>query len=369
MITVEKEIFGNYKGEDIYKYKLKNENNFQVNILNYGGIITEIIVKNKNSKLKNVVLGYKNFEKYIKNPSYAGMIVGRTSGRIENSQFELNGKVYKLVKNNGENNLHGGEVGLSNRIFEVEIIENGIELKCISPHLEEGYPGTLEIRIKYILTENNELIIEYNCFSDMDTYVNLTNHSYFNLSGNMEKNGDEQILKIEADNICELKEGLIPTGNLLNVNEEKNEIFNLKNGILIKNGIEKGNLEQNEQFNITRAYDHPFVLNWNKIEEKPQIILKSEYSGIKMEIYTTEKIAVVYTGNYLDDVIAFDSIYYEKEEDVENFVDNYKEKNNRYLGVAIETQNYPNGINEKNFPKSILKAGEKYYNKTKYKFL
>lgn len=361
MITVKKELFSLIKDSEIYKYQIKNENGFQVNVLNYGGTITEIYVKDNNGQLKNIVLGYKNFEKYVNNGSYAGMLVGRTAGRIENAQFTIDDILYKLEKNNGENNLHGGINGFSNKILKGEIIENGVQFYGESLHLEEGFPGNLQLKVKYVVTEDNKLIIEYNCVSDKNTYVNLTNHSYFNLSGDMSENGDEQNLIIDANNVCELKEGLIPTGKLLDVNKDENKIFDLRKGIKIKEGIEKGILEKNEQFNITRAYDHPFVLNNNDLKS-PQVVLSSEKSGITMEIYTTEKVAVVYTGNFLEDVIVFDSIYDENTKTVNDT------KNKRYLGVAIETQNYPNGINEKNFPECILEANKEYKSKTEYKF-
>lgn len=362
MITVKKELFSLYKDTEIYKYKIKNKNGFQVNVLNYGGTITEIYTKDNEGNLRNVVLGYKNFEKYVNNGSYAGMLVGRTAGRIENAQFTIDNILYKLEKNNGENNLHGGLNGFNSKILKGEIIENGVQFYGESLHLEEGYPGNLQLKVKYVVTEDNRLVIEYSCISDKNTYVNLTNHSYFNLSGDMRENGDEQNLMIDANNVCELKEGLIPTGKLLDVTKNENEIFDLRKCIKIKEGIEKGILEKNEQFNITRAYDHPFVLNEN-IKNSPQISLYSKKSGICMEIFTTEKVAVVYTGNFLDDVVVFDSVY---DENIKTVNDT---KNKRYLGVAIETQNYPNGINENNFPECILKANKEYKSKTEYKFL
>lgn len=351
MIYVEKSIFGEHNGKKIYKYNIKNGNDFSVNVLNFGGIITEIFTKDKNGKLKNVVLGYEKFEDYVENGSYAGMVVGRTSGRIENGQFILNGEKY-TISENGKHALHGGKNGLSNKIFDVKELENGIELSYKSPHLEEGFPGNVDFKIKYLISENDELILEYEAISDRDTYVNLTNHSYFNLSGDLEKNGDEQILKIKANKVCELKEELIPTGEMINV---ENTIFDLRNGIKIKDGIEKGQNEKNSQFEITRAYDHPFELE-NTEFEKSKIELFSEFSGIKMEVFTTEKVAVIYTGNFLDEVLPFYS-------NLKN------EKNKRYLGVAIETQDYPNGINEKKFESKILKKDEKYQSKTIFKFL
>ncbi|RRD40064.1 galactose mutarotase [Leptotrichia sp. OH3620_COT-345] len=346
MISVEKKLFGIYKGEKIFRYELKNSNGFQVNILNLGGIITGIYVKDKKGNIKNTVLGYQEIEKYIGNSAYPGAIIGRTAGRIKNGEFSIDGVKYSLGKNDGKNSLHGGKEGLNDKIYNVKELGNGIELSYISPHMEEGYPGTVEFKILYLINENNGLSLEYNAVSDRKTYINLTNHTYFNLSGNLEKNGDEQILKIKADNVCELGSGLIPTGNFISV---ENTVFDFREGLKIKDGIEKGH----SQFKITRAYDHPFILNYSGVENEPQIILYSEYSGIEMEIRTTERSVVIYTGNYLDDVSEF------QEE---------KGQNRRYLGVTIETQDFPDGINIKNFNVKPLKAGEKYYSKTTYKF-
>lgn len=353
MITINKVLFGNYKGKEIYKYSLKNENDFQVNVLNYGGTITEIFFLDSKGIKRNLVLGYNNFEKYIKNGAYPGMIIGRTAGRIENGQFVLKGQVYVLNKNNGENSIHGGKSGLNDKVFEVKEIKNGIELCYESPHLEEGYPGNVQFKIRYIMTKNNELVIDYEGESDRKTYINLTNHSYFNLSGDKNVNGDEQFLQIDAGFVCELKSGLIPTGKLLPV---ENSVFDLRKGIIIKNGIQRGQEEKNTQFEITRAYDHPFVLEPLESLEKPQVVLISSYSGIKLEVFTEEKTAVVYTGNFLDECPDFDNM------------ENGHIKNNRYLGVAIETQHYPNGINERNFGYKLVDEKNKYTTKTIFKF-
>lgn len=200
MINVEKSLFGKYEGQDVYKYELKNSDGFQVNVLNFGGIITEIFVKNKEGQLKNVVLGYAEFEEYIDNSAYPGAIIGRTAGRIENGIFSIDGIIYDLNKNNGENSLHGGNKGLNTKIFNVRELGNGIELSYKSPHMEEGYPGNVNFEICYLINESNHLTVEYKAVSDRKTYINLTNHTYFNLSGDMEKNGDDQIWEYNFQN-------------------------------------------------------------------------------------------------------------------------------------------------------------------------
>lgn len=352
MINVEKSLFGKYEGQDVYKYELKNSDGFQVNVLNFGGIITEIFVKNKEGQLKNVVLGYAEFEEYIDNPAYPGAIIGRTAGRIENGIFSIDGIIYDLNKNNGENSLHGGNKGLNTKIFNVRELGNGIELSYKSPHMEEGYPGNVNFEICYLINESNHLTVEYKAVSDRKTYINLTNHTYFNLSGDMEKNGDDQILKIDSDQVCELSENMIPTGNFIDVSDT---VFDMRKGRVISDGINEGH----PQFAITRAYDHPFVLNRSGVRGEPEIVLYSPHSGVEMEVCTTERAAVVYTGNYLDDVPVFDSGYSKIPK---------KEKNERYLGVAIETQDFPNGVNERKFRVKLLEKGKEYYQKTIFKF-
>ncbi len=353
MISVEKYLFGVYEGEEIYKYELKNNDGFQVNILNLGGIITEIFVKDREGVCRNVVLGYRELDKYIDNGAYPGAVIGRTAGRIKKGIFSIDGMIYDLEKNNGEHSLHGGKRGLNSKVFSVKESGNGIELSYRSPHMEEGYPGNVDFKILYSINESSHLTIEYEAESDRKTYVNLTNHTYFNLSGDMEENGDMQVLRIDADRVCELGEGLIPTGKFLNV---EGTAFDFRRGKVIREGIQEGH----PQFDITRGFDHPFVLNSNKIGENPQITLFSAYSGIGMGICTTENTAVLYTGNYLDDITAFDSKY--------NVGNGIPRKNTRYMGTAIETQDYPNGINERKFNVKLLEKGKKYYQKTVFKF-
>ena len=204
MVTIYKETFGDMNGRKINKYKMIDDSGFQVNIINYGAIITDIITKDRNNKFVNIVLGYNTFEDYKKNESYIGALIGRTAGRTEKGKFSIDGEEFSLHINNGNNSSHGGREGLDKKIFDVEIIENGIVLNYISPDMEEGYPGNLNVSIKYTIEENSTLKMEYQAVSDKDTYVNLTNHSYFNLSGceienneSFRENGAKQTLKIK----------------------------------------------------------------------------------------------------------------------------------------------------------------------------
>ena len=222
-----------------------------------------------------------------------------------------------------------------------------------SPDGEEGYPAKVDFKVIYTITDDNSLHIAYEAVADAKTYLNITNHSYFNLSGDMEMNGDTQVLQIAADNICELAEGLIPTGDYIAV---KGTTFDLRKGKVIAEGIAEGH----PQFKITRAYDHPFVLNHSGLNGAPQLVLHSPDSGITMEAYTTQRVAVIYTGNFLDDVPVFDKVCTAKEK---------PSKNPRFVGVAIEMQDFPDGINQPKFGVKPLEKGEVYKQETVYKFL
>jgi aldose 1-epimerase len=339
MVTIYKEIFGDMNGREINKYKMVDDNGFQVNVINYGAIITDIITKDRNNKFVNIVLGYNKFEDYKKNESYIGAIIGRTAGRTEKGKFSIDGKEFSLHINNGNNSSHGGSEGLDKKIFDVEIIDNGIILNYISPDMEEGYPGNLNVSIKYTIEENSTLKMEYQAISDKDTYVNLTNHSYFNLSGYKIENGAKQTLKINAEKFLELDSNMIPR----NVKDVKSSIFDFRSYRLIEEGL----LEGHEQFLITRGYDHPFILDKSSKEFSVDASLYSQTSGIKMDVITNQESLVFYSGNFLEF------------------------SNERYIGIALETQAIPNRINSSDVSEKemqVLKKGDKYYSETFLKF-
>lgn len=327
--------------DEIYEYTLKNSNHFEVAVLNLGGIITKIITKDKNDELKNVVLYYKNVDNYLDDPAYAGAIIGPTSGRIREGRYSIDGNVMQLGINNGINANHGGPKALNSKVFDVEIIENGIKLKYFWKHLMNNHYGNMDFEIIYTITEDNKLVIDLNAKSDRNSYINLTNHSYFNLAGDLEINGDEQYLKISSNKVCELDENLIPTSKFINT---KDTAFDFTDYSKIKDNINKGNL----QFEYTRAIDHGFVLN----DKKQAASIYSEYSGIQMDIETSQNVLVVYTGNYLDEVSAFGNL----------------EKNTRYLGVALEAQNYQDGINVENFDSTLTTKDMPYKQTIIFKF-
>lgn len=338
MIEIIEERLGKLNSKEVKRYILRNKLGFEVHVLNLGAIISKILTHNRSNKLVNVVLGYDFFEDYINDPSYAGATIGPTAGRIENGKYVLNGIEYVQEINNGTNSNHGGLDALTSKVFDVRKVNykeyQGIELEYKWEYLLGKFKNNITFYITYLLkVDSEELKIELSAVTDKEAYINLTNHSYFNLAGDLSINGDEQLLKINADRYCEVKENMIPSGKKIEVD---NTCFDFRNLKKIKDGISEGD----KQFNITRAYDHAFILNNNN----KSATLYSEYSGIKMDLITTNNVLVMYSGNYLDDVKTFEGV----------------NKNSRFLGIALEAQNYQNGINIEGFDSKITKPTMPY---------
>lgn len=332
--------------EPIYSYELKNDLGFQVNILNLGGTITDILAPDKDGKLENVVLKFENIEDYIENKPYFGCIVGRTAGRIAKGEFELFGKKYRLPINNNGNNLHGGAEGFNKKIWQVEERKYkdkiGIRLYYYSIDEEEGYPGNIHVYVTYWVTNENELIVEYEGNTDKPTLLNMTNHSYFNLSGNYKKNILRHDIYINSDYIVELDENQIPSGKLLKVEGTPFDFNKIKN---IGSEIDK----PHEQLIQEKGYDHPWILNDK--QKGYQAMLLDEESGRVLEIYTDRPTVVCYTLNFpCDERLEYGIIA------------------KKHDAICFETQNIPDGINHENFSKAILMPNEEFYSKTMFKF-
>ncbi|AGB41265.1 galactose mutarotase-like enzyme [Halobacteroides halobius DSM 5150] len=339
-MKIKEQNFGRLKdGQEVIKYLLINDQ-LQVNVLNYGGIITEIYAPDQKGRMENIVLGYDNLEDYVEKSPYFGAIIGRHAGRIGNAEFTLKGKTYELAHNDGQNNLHGGKIGLDKKIWNVKEIKNGIELTYFSPHLEEGFPANVEFVVKYLL-KDNELIIEYQAKPDRETIINLTNHTYFNLSGNTKKDILSHQLMIEAEEFLALNQESIPTGEVKKVKETPFDFRDFKKvGQEIKADY--------KQLTFTDGYDHPFILK----DTKESIILKEEESKRALSITTDQPIAVFYAGNQLAN---------------EGLLNSGVQARKR-LGLCLETQDYPNAINVDNFPTKTYTPNQIYTARTKYKF-
>ncbi|MGL4568837.1 MAG: aldose epimerase family protein [Fusobacteriaceae bacterium] len=341
-----KKEFGKFQEkESVFEYTLENSQGTKVEILNYGGIIREFWVKNREGELQNVVLGFDTLEKYLDNVSYLGASIGRIAGRVAEARFILDGEVFKLDKNNGENCLHGGELGFHNRIWRVtENLEKDsaqIILELLSPHGEGGFPGNLSVKMIYELNEKNQFTIRYFAESDRKTFANFTNHTYFNFNRDLSSVFNHK-LKISADSFAELKDNMIPTGNLLPV---EGTSFDFRTGAVIQKNYSN---THPQNILVGNGYDHPFIFGSEKSLE-----LWEEKSGIRMKIETSEPALVFYSGNFLKD-------------NLHSLNGNFTPAN--YMGLALETQGYPDAINQKDFPKFIITPENPYSSWTTYNF-
>ena len=293
--------------EEIKIYTLENKF-LKVEFLNLGAIIRKIEFKDR-----NIVLGYEDIEKYRENPAYLGAIIGRTAGRIKDGILKLDDTEYQLDKNNNGNTLHGGKNSISHRFWNVENIEKGLCFSIKSPHLDNGYPANVEIKVSYILN-NNELLIKYFATTDRPTYLNLTNHSYFNLSGDSDNTIYEDILKIDSNYLIGINENSIPC-ETINLD---NNIFDFREDKKLKEFFKA----DNEQKTIANnGIDHPYVFN----KEIGKLEIKNLKSGIKMSVETNNPAVVIYTANYLQDI-------------------GFK----KHSAICFETQEVPNLYRDKN---------------------
>lgn len=337
-------------GAEVYIFTLKNSYGMEARIINLGGTIVSLKVPDNKGKLDDIVLGYDKFDNYLVKGPYFGAIIGRYANRIENATFKLNNVKYRLEKNNGENHLHGGLVGFDKVIWNAEIIKSGknecLQFTYYSKDGEEGYPGNLKVKVVYTLTEENELCIEYNAVSDKDTIVNLTNHSYFNLSGHSSGDILSHKVKINAHKFTPINKYLIPTGEILDVKGTPMDFTELT-------PIKEGIFANYDQLVYAKGFDHNWVLNVSGKSPEKAAEVFDEKSGRVMEVYTTMPGVQFYTGNFIDGApVGKDNTLYKNRS-----------------GLCLETQYFPNSINYKHFPSPILKAGELYKHITIYKFL
>ena len=348
-MTIDKTDFGELPtGEKVDKYKLSNSM-ISVEVINYGGIITNIKVPDDQGDLKDVVLGFNNIEGYINEHPYFGAIIGRYGNRIKNGKFNIDGNEYNLEINNGEHSLHGGIKGFDKVIWSVKELKGnnfiGLKLNYLSQHMEEGYPGNLNVEVNYILNDKNEFKILYTANTDATTILNLTQHSYFNLSG--ESSGDilDHELIINADNFLPVDSGLIPTGEIRNV---INTPFDFRNNKEIGQDINS----DNKQLDYGIGYDHCWVLNDYGKGVRKVAQAKSNSTGILLEVFSDQPGIQFYTGNFLDGTL------------VSKEGKSYEKRN----GFCLETQHFPNSPNQSNFPSVILSPKENYATETWFKF-
>jgi len=337
----------NGKKTDLFLLQNKE---IKVYITNYGGRIVSLLTPDKNGEKGDVVLGFNSIDNYLKaNGKYHGSLIGRVGNRIAKGRFELNGTVYNLPKNNGENHLHGGPEGINNQVWDVKSIEdNSIVLSYISEDGAMGYPGNLAMKVSYQLSESNEVIITYKATTDKSTPVNLTNHAFFNLAGEGNGSINDHLLTINADQFTPVDDSLIPLGDNISVEDTP---FDFRIGKAI--GQDLYLQETDPQLSRGKGYDHNFVLNKTNIGELSLAATVVETkSGRKMEVFTEEPGMQFYGGNFFQskDIGKYGKAF------------GYRES------FALETQHYPDSPNQPNFPNIILNPGEVYNTKTIYKF-
>ncbi len=334
--------FGLFENESVTKFTITNPNGIQVSILNYGGTVTNIITPDKENKMGDVILGFDSLSGYLqKGNPYFGCLVGRYGNRIAKGKFVLDGKTYQLPLNNNGNTLHGGIKGFDKVIWQVTkpAGDSSLQLSYTSKDGDEGFPGNLNVTVVYTLTTDNALQIAYNATTDKATPVNLTNHSYFNLSGGKESTIMDHEVMIKADKFTAVDSLLIPTGQLSDVKGTPMDFTSAK-----KVGKEIASLNG--------GYDHNWVLNRKGSDLELITTVYDAKSGRFMEVFTTEPGIQFYTSNFLDSTL--------------------KGKNNllypKHAALCLETQHFPDGPNQPSFPNTILKPGETYRQVTKYKF-
>ncbi len=340
---VERDSFGSTgDGQAVERYTLKNSSGSSVSIITYGGIVTQLRVKDRDGNLGDVVLGFDNLGQYETENPFFGCIAGRVANRIAGGKFTLDGQTYELAVNNGPNHLHGGLKGFDKVVWNAEEVQRdegaAVRLTYFSKDGEEGYPGNLSVAVTYVLTHDNALRIEYEATTDKATPINLTNHSYFNLAGSGDMLG--HILTLHARYYTEPDETLIPTGRILPVAGTPLDFT--------KPASVGGRIGQIE----IGGYDHNYVLdNGGRAEPGLAAEVYEPQSGRVMEVFTTEPAVQLYAGIHLDGVEGKDGAVY-----------------HRYYGLCLETQHYPDSINQPGFPSVVLRPGETYRTVTAYQF-
>ncbi len=349
LVEDRQQIITNHLGNNLVSFLLTNKNGMSVKILNYGAAIASIKAPDRNGKIEEVLLRHDDLLNYIGGRFYFGATLGRYANRIAGGRFSLDGKQYQLTRNRNGNMLHGGAVGFDKKFWKTGIIDHeegtSLSLTLFSCDGEEGFPGNLEVDVIYSLTDNNELKIEYKAETDRPTVINLSNHSYFNLTGSPANSILNHQLKINASHYLPTDQSGIPNKGLLSV---ENTPMDFNNPTSVGARIN----EDYEQLKYFGGYDHNWVLNNYDGSVRKAAELYSPESGRVMEVYTDQPGLQFYSGNNLDGTVkGKDGIFYQK-----------------YTGLCLECQHFPNSPNEKTFPSTELRPGDVYKQTTIYKF-
>jgi aldose 1-epimerase len=346
------EPWGEVEGEEVMLYTLTNANGMEVKVTNYGGIITSVLVPDRDGTMENVTLGFTNLDEYVEGHPYFGNITGRYANRIARGTFDIDDENFYLALNNGPNTLHGGEKGFDKQVWAGEEVsgegEVGVKMSRVSPDMEEGYPGNLDVEVTYTLTDNDEIRIDYHATTDEPTHVNLTNHAYWNLAGEGSGSAEGHELTLMASNYTPVDENLIPTGEIA-------PVAGTPLDFTTPHPIGERVRDDFEQLLLGRGYDHNFVLDRSSPDDSSLIVaarVVEPESGRTLEISTTEPGIQFYSGNFLDatEVGGAGKMYRQGD------------------GFALETQHYPDSPNHPEFPSTLLEPDEEFNSTTIYAF-
>lgn len=345
-MAVTKELFGMTKcGKEIYRYYISNSKGMKAGVINYGAILVNLFVPDKEGKAVDVVLGYDTLEPYFENGSFFGATVGPNANRIGGASFELEGKRYQLAVNDGKNNLHSDEeLGYHKRIWQTETGENNVTFSIEDEDGCMGFPGNKKISVTYTVTEENELKIHYQGLSDKNTIINMTNHTYFNLAGHKAGKIYEHKLQLKASCYTPVVAGAIPTGEILSVKDTPFDFLTEK-----KVGEEIG--ASHPQLELVGGYDHNWVIDGADGTVREIATVKEETSGRMMKVYTDLPGVQFYAGNFITEQTGKENASYGPRS-----------------GLCLETQYYPDTANKPEFPSAVFGPDRKYDSVTVYQF-
>lgn len=337
-----------HDAEPFQLFSISNKQGTTLTATNFGATVLSLVIKDKEGKSKDVVLGYDEPMAYIRDECYFGSVVGRYANRIAGENVIINGEQYNIAVRDGGYHLHGGRVGFNKKFFTADVFEatgkSGVVFRYTSPHLEEGFPGELQLEVTYTLDEDNAWTIEYKANTNQSTILNLTQHTYFNLSGDATQSIYDHQLCIPAQYYLPVNASQVPNGEIVTVNNTPFDFTSFKQ-------IGKDAGEPNEQLKLSAGYDHSFVLEKQHTNSLKHAATVKHTSGTCLNVYTTEPAVHFYAGNFLDGIKGKNGITYQK-----------------HAGFCLETQHFPDSPNKPHFPTTQLNPGENFYSQTVFKF-
>lgn len=344
-MEITKQLFGHLDGKEVYEYTLTNKNGVELSAIPYGAAVTKIVTPDKNGEMKNITLNVDNLEDIVANRPYYGATIGRVAGRITKGQYELGGVTHQLAVNEGDNLLHGGPDGLDAQLWDIEEVTNESDAKLIFTYEDQAgkndFPGTMQLKVTFTLTNDDEWVIDYEATTDAPTLYNPTNHVYFNLTGDVKQTILDHELSIASDYYGSLNEENLPTGTLERV---AGTPFDFQVPKKVKEAV----LSDHSQIKPLNGLDHPFVLSQ---KEDVKVVLFDPVSGREVKVLTDMNSVVVFTHNAeVDDFL------------IEG------EPAKEHAGITLETQTLPDAINQPGFGNIILRPNETFHSQTTYQF-